>query len=274
MGFGVRLLALLVGLICIVAPGGATAGQADRLAEVLRLDEVIDVLRDEGLAFGADLERDMLGGQGGAFWAAQVERIYDKDRMQDTVRSALANGMSAREIADSIAFFESALGQRIINLETSARRAIADPEIEAIARDTYARLKGGDDPRLAAITRMVEVNDLVERNVAGALNSNFAFLRGMVEGGAEDLSEAEITADVWAQELEIRADTEGWMFGFLLMAYHPLEDAELEAYISYSATPTGRALNAALFDGFDAIFRDISQALGRLVAEASAASDI
>jgi hypothetical protein len=48
----------------------------------------------------------------------------------------------------------------------SARRSEEDPAYRSSDRD------------------FIEANDLVERNVSGALNSNFAFYRGLSDGGA------------------------------------------------------------------------------------------
>ena len=64
----------------------------------------------------------------------------------------------------------------------------------------------------------------------------------MVEGGALEMSEGEILADVWAQEEDTRADTEEWLYGFLLLAYQPLSDDQLDDYVALSASPEGRAL--------------------------------
>ncbi len=277
-----RLLSFLVGLICLVAVGPIRAayaaddatGDATDLTDVLRLDEVIGVLRDEGVAFGEDLDRDMLGGLGGTFWAEQVTQVYDPAQMRDTLRTALADGMDEDQIAQSLTFFRTDLGQRILSLETSARQAMADPEVEQIANDTYGMMKESGDKRLTTIARFIEVNDLLERNVASTLGSSYYFMRGLAEGGASNMSDDQMTADVWSQEAEIRTDTELWLYGFLLLAYRPLSDQDLEAYISYSETPAGQALNSALFNGFDGMYLAISHALGMLVAEATASSDL
>jgi len=119
-----RLMTVTTVLICLLGTSAAWAGNARHLADVLRIGEVIEVLRDEGLDFGADLDRDMLAGQGGAFWAQQVGWIYDRVRMQDTVRVAMSQGMSDDEIARSLEFFDTDLGQQILSLETSARLEI------------------------------------------------------------------------------------------------------------------------------------------------------
>jgi uncharacterized protein DUF2059 len=277
MRITLRLAGLLTGLIAGLALAltlPAAASEPDRLGDVLRIGEVIDVMRDEGRDFGAELDRDMLDGQGGAVWAAQIARIYDRDVMENSVRKALADRMSADDIARSIAFYDTPLGQRILTLETTARQAMSDKTVEDIARATYQELKQEGDARFVEIIRFVDVNDLLERNVTGALNATYHFMRGLAEGGASTMSEADMTADVWSQEDETRADTESWLFGFLLLAYGPLSDEDLEAYIVFSETKAGQALNAALFDGFDDMYLDISHALGLMVATALETSDL
>lgn len=275
MRAGLRLFALLIGLGWLaLANTGARADNAYELVDVLRLDAMVGVLHDEGMIFGAELDQDMLNGLGGDFWATQVAQLYDRGRMADTVRMALDNGMDDDQIATTMAFFETGQGQRIISLETSARQAMIDPEVEQVALETYELLKGSDDQRLAAISRFIQVNDLIERNVAGTLNSSYYFMRGLVDGGGSELSEEQIVADVWAQEDDIRADTESWLFGYLLMAYRPLSDADLEAYVAYSETTAGQALNTALFEGFDGIFLGISHAMGLMVSRAAKSSDL
>jgi hypothetical protein len=274
MRLSLYLLGFLAGVFGMVFAVPAHASQADRLADVLRIGEVIDVMLDEGLEFGAELDRDMLDGQGGVPWAAQIARLYDRDVVENAVRKALNARLSDADIEQSLAFFDTELGQRILTLETTARQAMSDKSVEEIARATYVEMDREGDIRFREIVRFVDVNDLLERNVTGALNATYHFMRGLSEGGASDISEPDITSDIWSQEEATRADIRGWLFGFLLMAYGPLSDEEFETYIVFSETGAGQALNAALFDGFDSTYLDISHALGLMVARAMETSDL
>ena len=67
---------------------------------------------------------------------------------------------------------------------------------------------------------------------------------------------------MWAQEEDIRADTEEWVYSYLALAYDPLSNEDIEAYIALSRSDEGRALNRALFGAFDDLFVDISRRLG------------
>lgn len=236
------------------------------LMDVLQIRELSGILHREGVAYGDTLSRDWLDGQGGAAWSQQVARIYDPERLAEGIRAGLEPALDGDMLEEAITFFASDLGTKIIELENSARLAMADSEIEAQARAKYAQSLNTDDPRLAQIDRMIETGDLVNRNVASALNSNFQFLRALVDGEVYTLSEAEILEDVMASQDEIAMDTESWLGAFLSLAYSPLTLEELTIYADFAVTPTGQALNAGLFAGFDPMYEDISYALGRAIA--------
>ena len=114
------------------------------------------------------------------------------------------------------------------------------------------------------VTQFIDANDLIETNVVGAMNSNYAFYQGLLAGGAfpYELTEEQVLADVWGQEPEIRQNTTEWLYSFFILAYQPLPQEDLETYIAFSETEAGAALNDALFAAFDGMFEDISQALG------------
>jgi hypothetical protein len=232
----------------------ARAQPVDDLMRALQVDAMLDVMHIEGIAYGEDL-------------GALLAQIYDTDKMADVVRMGFADALGDTDTEPLTAFFDADLGRRIVDLELSARRAMIDDTVEQAARETYIALRGDDDPRLAQINRFVEVNDLLEANVAGALNASFQFYSGLVDGGGMAMSESEILSDVWSQETETRDDTQEWVFAFLLLAYESLTDAELETYITLSESQEGRALNRALFAGFNAMYDEISYALGLAAAQ-------
>jgi hypothetical protein len=225
-------------LFVLSAVQAAADARMSVLIDVLRLPEAAQILAAEGLGYADTLNTEMLNGQGGAGWQVQVAAIYDA----------------------------SGLGAKIIGLENSARQAIQDPDVEEAARARYLALDGTDDARLARIERYIETGDMLNRNVASALNSNVQFLRGLADGDAIEMSEEDILADVSGDLEATQDDTKSWLFGFLLLAYHPLTDAELDSYITFSQTAAAQALNRALFDGFGTSYDGISYALGRAVA--------
>jgi len=241
------------------------AEKAAVLFDALEVPRLLDIMRLEGLDYGVDVGRDLFGGEPGRDWDETVGRIYDIDRMNARVVADLTMALEGDNIDAMIAFFEGEPGQSIISLEVSAREALLDDTVEEASKEAAAIAIADGDPRMDLIMTYVEVNDLIETNVVGALNSNYAFYTGLMEGGdfPQSLSEDEILADVWSQEPDIRQSTTEWVASFLFMAYQPLSDADLEAYIAFSETDAGKQVNEALFAAFDGLFIDISRDLGR-----------
>lgn len=256
--------------------GAANETAADQLADALGLPELVSIMHEEGTTYGTELREELFPGTSAARWAAEVDAIYDAGRMEAVVRAALARDLSASDLAAAMSFFESPLGQRVVELELSARRALLDEDVEAASRTALEARRADDDPLLDRLEAFIAVNDLVESNVVGALNSNIAFYMGLAEGGAfpDGLTETDILEDVWRQEPDIREETVTWLYSYLGLAYDPLTPEDLDAYTAFSASPEGRRLNRALFAGFDELFNAISLALGQAAGQYIGGQDL
>lgn len=257
---------------------GAERAAVDNLIAVMRIDQVIEVLRIEGMDYGASIEDEMFPEAGGSAWQATVARIYDPEVMTRAFSDRLASELEgkAADIDSMQAFFAAPLGQRVLQLELDARRSLLDDDTQAAAELAWADLAAQGGVRVDLLRRFAEVNDLVEANVMGALNSNLAFYEGMAGTGsfAGEMSEDQMLSDVWAQEPDIRQQTEDWVYPYLNLAYSSLSDDELQAYVDFSASAAGQVLNAALFSSFDAVFVPISRALGAAAAVQMKGQDI
>ena len=272
---------ILAPLALIASAGFAQAQAADaektaQLFDALGLPEMIAIMREEGLAYGAEIATDLLSTTTNAKWEKTVSDIYDVDRMRGGTSAALDAALAGSDVDAMLDFFTSDLGQEIITLETSARRALLDDAVDEAAKQAAGDALEAGTPRAELVTDFVATNDLIDTNVVGAMNANFAFYMGLQDGGAfeAELTEDQILADVNGQEPQIRQNTTEWVYGFLMMAYGPLSDDELQAYIDFSKTAPGQALNTAMFDAFDQMFVTISRQLGRASAQYMAGQDI
>lgn len=275
----------LVALVACTTPAFAETAPADPAAEVsvaglddaMRLGDLFEVLREEGISHGAELQADMFPSGGGAEWEAEVAGIYDADRLHAAFTEALEGALSTQPeaVAEVIAFFRSELGQKIIGLEIEARRAFIDTATEEAARVAAEDAAAARDPKVALIRQMIEAGDLLEMNVAGAMSGSLAFMTGMSQSGAYGaIPQDQLLSDVWGQEDQVRADTSTWLHAYLGLAYHPLTEAELQSYVAFWESPAGQVLNAALFSAFDTVFRDVSLDLGRAAGRAMQGRDI
>ena len=254
--------------ISIAMPVMAQDSDTDVLFELLMLQEILAIMREEGMSYGEDLAQDLFAGSPTAEWQRKVEDIYNYDVMVAMVREDFESALVDVDLTPMIDFFGSDQGQTIVGLEVSAREALLDDAVEEASKELAATALADENPRMSMVQDFVTINNLIETNVAGALNSNLAFYSGLLDGDAFGgaVSEDQLLTDVWSQEAEIRGSTTEWIQSFLFMAYQPLEDTDLQAYIAFSETDAGADINRAMFESFDRLFNGISRSLGRAAA--------
>ncbi|MDN5786197.1 hypothetical protein [Pseudorhodobacter sp.] len=290
MDFRPLKISFICGLCLAALPLAARAQEAGQtvqlvqvaatssLSETLKIADLIAVMRLEGLDYGAQMEKDLFPGEGGGKWAEIIDHIYDPALMQSRFDAAFSAELAGDDPdqAEIKAFFGAELGQRILGLEVEARRSLMDDAVKDAATARAEDMQADGDPRFAALEEFSQINDLLEANIAGALNSNLAFFQGMAEIGglSDEMTEEDMLTEVWAQEPSVRTETESWLYPYLALAYGPLSDTEMRQYIDFSKTPAGQKLNTALFGAFDVLFRDISRDLGRAAAHQMQGQDI
>ncbi|SDC09256.1 DUF2059 domain-containing protein [Ruegeria marina] len=267
-----RLIAATVLTVVLALPVRASEA-IDRLADAMRLEEVVTILREEGLRYGETLDAEMLEGSGGQVFAAQVKTIYDTARMTRALRGALAERLNEEELVAAISFFGSDLGQTILKLENAARRAFAEPEIEEMAFEA-ARDMDKKQPMYRMIDEYIRINELVPRNVRGAISSDYYFYLGLADGQGTPRDDEAVLSELIENRGETEAETRKWVYGFLLFAYSPLSGAQMQGNLDFAASDAGRAINEALFEGFDDLYDGISYDLGRAVGVALGATDL
>ncbi|MFV0245265.1 MAG: hypothetical protein ACK5IB_09645 [Qingshengfaniella sp.] len=266
---------VVAAILACALPGliwAQTVRGGDAVLAALRLGDLLRIMQIEAVETGADLAEGVVSGGQMVRWRATLDRINDSARLLQVMADDFDAVLPPQDVAPILAFLETPQGVRVIGLELSARQALLNPDIEARSEEIYRQRRAARDPRVALVERFAQINDLVDSNVRGAMNANVAFLQGMRSGGGAPpggQSDVEIAAQVLAQEPEIRASTEEWIHAFLLMAYAPLSDEDLGAYIAFSETSAGQSLNRALFSAFERIFvstsRETGEAFGRLL---------
>lgn len=249
----------------------------DDILDALLLPELMQIMYDEAMISSEELIMDFAPDKAGAGWTAAMERINDAGRSEALMRSEFSEAFPEEYIERVARFVQSPQARALVRLEVSARKALADPDVEQASIQALEFYDETHPERFAQVARFIEINELVDANVIGALNSNAAFLRGLSTGAGGKLSagdENEILNDVWAQEPDIRAGTEEWVYSFLMMAYAPASDSDMEAYIAFSESDPGQALNLALFQAFDVLFVQSSRETGEALALLMSSEDI
>lgn len=277
-----RTIALLAALsIGLGAPAAGLAQEArhdqtraiaapehETLMRAARIDAMAQIVATEGARHGLGLEQALFPGRGGRAWERAVSAIQSPDRLAARVAEVLEHELSPQDAAAAARFLDGDPGRRITAREVSARRRMLDGEVEQEARSVSTMLARDGVPRAALIDEMIERMDLVSVNVMGGLNANYAFYRGLGDGGAlrDRLTEDEMIAMVREQEDDIRAATGVWLRSYLALAYAPLTDADLRAYVDFATGPAGRRYMGAMSAAFGTVFEETSYALGRAAA--------
>ncbi len=259
-----------LGLGAVLAPHPAMAQEVEadlqRLDVLTRMPETFDVMRLEGLSNDKAMAEDMFGNADDPSWQRSLEVVYDTGRMMatytDQMRASLTQDPDL--VADVGVFLGSDLGQRIIGLELEARRTALDPMALGAAREVFAEMERTDKDRMALIERMVVAGDLIEGNVATALNANIAFSRAMTKATqfGTPLDEDKILSLAWAQEPDIRVAVADFLYPLLALAYAPLTDEELTTYVEFFESEAGQRFNAAVTRAFEPVMVDLSARLG------------
>ncbi|SFI28242.1 DUF2059 domain-containing protein [Jannaschia pohangensis] len=245
--------------------------EVDPVADVMRaaqIEALMQVVATEGARHGIRLEGSLFPGRGGGAWAKAVSVIQSPERLFSLIDETLRRELSPQDVQAVTAFLDSDLGARIIHSEVTARRHMLDVGIESGAKAASAMLLSEGTARAHLIEEMMTRLGLVETNVSGGLNANFAFYKGLGDGGAlaSRLTESEMISMVWDQESAVRDATQSWLRGYLTLAYTPFSEEELRLYIDFAETDAGRRYTAAMFAGYGRVFETTSYDLGRAAA--------
>ena len=280
---GLLALALAVGWSAIgpaaqaqvqpqVAQGEGSLGA--RLRPLLRLDELDAIIVME---MAATARADAGPGQRQflSAWERASAEVLSADRIGRLVSVALDRRLEKvdpAEVWSAIAFAASPFGQRVTELQLSARRMMTDPVAADAAGAAFDIAAARSDPRADRIRRLVAADGLAEASVAYAMTNTLAFLAGMDRGvpgsvGTED----ERIAHVWAQEAEQRAMQAGWAETMLFLALAPLSDSEIEALARHVASPASRRwdgmIEASYGDAMALIMNEMGASVERILGE-------
>lgn len=259
-----------------LAAGAAWAGDPGQVARLLHAERLFAILGRESEGYAAELGDAFLGDGADPGWHADVRRIHDPARLQSAFEAALAEALAGDPLPEITRFLASDTAQHMIDLELDAREALLDPRVEAAAEGALEAAEAADDPRLDLVREVIRAAGLVEENVAGGLNTNFAFTVALAEGGAYGypVSSDEILADLIAEEPVLRDEVTLWLESYLLMAYAPATEAELRDWLGFTRSEAGQALLQAQFAGFEQVFNASSAALGHALARRMTASSL
>jgi hypothetical protein len=268
-GSRVVFAAVLSG-VCATA---AQAADVQELYDALRLDGIADIIHQEGIEQIDVYAENYVGPRSASQFAQQAQEIFARDDIQSTLMNGLET-LDPDHMAAALDYFTSAQGALFAELETTARVAISDDEVEEQAKAMAAQARDSDRARIALLERSIEVLEMVEFNIQAAQESQYSFLIELAQAEVIDFSQGEILALIAEDQGELTEMVQEWLLAFTYMAYSPVSDDELQGYIDFQSSDPGQALNQALFDAFRVMDVEQSQKMGRLVASFMAAQEL
>lgn len=242
-----------------------------RLWAALRLDDLLPILQSEALVQADDMAAILFERGSDAGWVDRVAEIHDPQRLAELLREGMTTALAEQPteaISAGVAFYETDLGRQIARLDLQGRQAMLDSDAEAAAIAAYRDAERIGGQRVDQLQELLDQTDLIEQNVASGLNAALAFAYGFADAGGYQvpMSEAEILAETWAQEGEIRSQTQEWIMAYLYLAYAPLTEDELGAFVRFATSDAGRALWSTQMSGFDHVYRTTSYDMGQAAA--------
>ncbi|MDG1738208.1 MAG: hypothetical protein P8L68_18095 [Paracoccaceae bacterium] len=257
-------------LLCLILlPSQLFAGQTEDeyLLSLVRLDEMIEVVRAEGLSDNQNIPMEFFGSSFGGAWTDTLDEIFDETVLSSQIEEEFLSSFGDAPRDEILEFLESDAWQIAVGYELKGRVAMLDPKVEAAAIETYWQTFEKNNRRMQDLTALIEAGDLINTNVVGAMNSMYEFNLGIVSEGFDlGMSEEDILVQIWSEEDNLRYEISEWIYSFLLLAYDPLDTDLLQAQIAFFETPEGKRFNRALIESFDRVYGGISFNLGAAIA--------
>jgi hypothetical protein len=202
--------------------------------------------------------------------ATIIGKTMNGNKLLDRVQTVLAASLSDKDVKAMGAFFDSALGARIVKAEIAGAAPAVQDEIGANAAKLLAELRK-DPQRLAVferIDKMLHTTDLSVRSSQSLLR---AMAVAMAESGpmAPDpnkLAQADAQIDAMRGTLQKQIHT--MILATAERVYRGFSTAEMKTYADFLATDPSRIMYAAFAGVMDGFYVETGKRIGEELAAA------
>jgi len=185
----------------------ADQSEDDRLVALMRFDALATVTRAEGLFANKTLLADFGLPADVAAWDEKLSVIFDHQQIEDLFATGFINSFNPRSTGPVIAFLQDPDWIRIATLQNDASIAMLNAEVKDASLTVYWDQVDQQSDRLHLLEDLLASTNLIDQNVAAALNGMITLNQGMASL-LPDLSfpEDELFAMALAQEDSMRAE--------------------------------------------------------------------
>lgn len=192
---------------------------------------------------------------------------YAPTRLATDITAELPGQLKAAPAQDALKWLESDLGRKITALEDAASKQASDPSVMEQAQETYQRLS----PRRAErYERLVKASEVAESSTQLLINTSIGTAYGVASTtGSTTPPDIDAIRREIERNREEMTDTLRGQFSVLFSsAYQTLSEAELDQYIAFMESPSGRAYNKAMAAAIDKAMVKAAKDAGRQIGDA------
>lgn len=265
-----RLFAnFLVAILCAASAAHCVAAvdatDAERLLRRSGLWNQTDALAEAvaGGFAGAHLQPgSTLTEQDGKRLGQLASRVFTAAELRAEMLRAVASTLTSEDVKAAESWYTSSLGRRITAMEERAATEQAD--VAATKTKASAAMAGASAKRQQQLVALDEAARVSEQTSAIMLNMAFALAYGVAKANNPVLTvDFKAVRSLLANQLapmlaELRTDTPK----LFALTYAALDDEELKAYIEFNRSPAAVKYNAAVIEGMDRSFVQLSLKLG------------
>jgi arsenate reductase-like glutaredoxin family protein len=197
--------------------------------------------------------------------AAITETAFAPERVRHATASYLAHELSAEEVDELLAWFTSAIGERVTRAEedaAAADRLKAEDEGKALV----AALTDARAQLLKRLIVAVRADEMAADLMANMANAMLYGIAAMTPGLEPEEAIRRLKKQADAERPERVEFFRGYMLAQAAYTYRGIGDADLERYVAFNETPVGRKYNEASGRAIDHAVVQAALEIGRKVA--------
>ena len=196
--------------------------------------------------------------------ATIVGHTMDGKKLLAEVQSELVPVLSADDVKAMDAFFDSALGARIVKAETAGSTPAVQDEIDANAKALVAEARK-NPRRMAVFDRIAKMLNTAELSAHSSESLMRAMAVAMAESGpmAPDPSRlAKVNARIDAMHGALVKQAHTMMLATAERVYRGFSTAEMETYANFLKTTPSQAMYAAVSAVMDRFYTETGKRIG------------
>jgi hypothetical protein len=193
---------------------------------------------------------------------SMVAEAFDAKAVNASVQKHIRSNLAKNDILEVLAWLSSPLGEKITRLEEDASTPAAYAEMQAMA-DTLTK----NTARAAQLRKLDGAVKATESGVRVALNIQISLLTAMSSVLPKDKrpSAEEIKGQVNKNNEQVQSMVEQDTLLSFLYTYRTLTDAEVDQYIAFAESKSGRNYHAATSKAVSDAMVKASRTLGNML---------